>query len=409
MFALNSIKSAIKLIPVAAKSNAMVRSWLTMAKYRSWCKQYRSPCILKPADRAEWEHKFRRETHPISPRSSRDARRRFFYVSSCWDQDRSGLIQGLQSHGEVRVLRGPGGDNQLRFSPNQPETAADRKANGIAIESELAEFARDGRVSALIGQMWNFSVPAMSLSRIRALGVPVVNIAMDDRHSFHKAPLSDGTDGGVAGIVRAISLGATAAPECISWYARFGTPAVFFPEASDASIFRRSNQPKIHDITFIGANYGFRGQIVARLRRAGLRVTTYGAGWPDGWVRTEVVPSILSQSRIILGIGGILHCKSFTALKLRDFDAAMSGSLYLAQENPDLALMFRLGSEIDTWRDIPELIAKCRAHLADENGRERIAAAGRARAVAEHTWARRFGVLLRQLETLQAGAGKQFS
>jgi hypothetical protein len=285
-----------------------------------------------------------------------------------------------------------------------------REANRIALETEYKLFAAKGSVSALIGQMWNFSVPASTLASIRASGVPVVNIAMDDRHSFHKAPLLDGTDGGIAGLIGAITLGATAAPECVSWYKHLGLPAIFFPEASDPVLFRPAKLPKAYDITFVGANYGFRRQVVAVLRRAGLSVTTYGSGWPEGRIETEAIPELFARSRIILGVGTILHCSDFTTLKLRDFDAPMSGSFYLTQENPDLGLVYNVGKEVETWRDLPQLVEKCRRYLADDAERERIAAAGRARAVAEHTWSCRFGVLLRQLEEIRCSiqTGSQF-
>jgi len=394
------ITAILKRIPLVAKINRVIKSAQTKSFYCSWCKRYGSPCVLQASDRTTWVSLFTPDGFLDAPEPARTSVRRFFFVSSSWDQDRSGLVQGLQAHGEVGVFRGPDNKNELRMSSNPAEMAACREANKDALEAEFDLFAGKGPVSALIGQMWNFSVPAATLARIRASGVPVINIGMDDRHSFHKTPLADGSDGGVAGIVGAITLGATAAPECVSWYKSLGTPAIFFPEASDPLLFRVSSRPKIHDITFVGASYGFRSQVVSHLRRAGLRVTTYGSGWPEGRIETEAIPELFACSRIVLGIGAILHCSDFTTLKLRDFDAPMSGSFYLTQENPDLGLVFEIGAEIETWRDLPQLVDKCRRYLADSAARERVAAAGRARAVAEHTWARRFSVLLRQLDAI---------
>jgi len=394
------LKRVLKRIPIAAKINAAIKNAHAKACYRKWCKRYGSPCIINRADYSQWERKFRPALSVIAPRLDNLQKYRFFFVGTSWDQDRSGLVQGIQACGEVGVFHGPDGKNELRSTSILGETDTCRNANGAALEMEFTEFSRKGPVSALIGQMWNFAVPTATLARIRHSGVPIVNIAMDDRHSFHKTLLTDGADGGVAGIVQELTLGATAAPECVSWYEHLGTPAVFFPEASDAVFFRSSSQSKIHDITFVGANYGFRGKVVAHLRRAGLRVTTYGSGWPEGRIETEDIPELFARSRIVLGIGAILHSSDFTALKLRDFDAPMSGSFYLTQENPDLALVYEIGREIETWRDITQLVDKCRQYLADDAARERIAAAGRARAIAEHTWARRFSVLLRQLEAI---------
>jgi len=398
------LKSIIKRVPLAVRVNAAWKSAQTKARYREWCNRYGSPCIMDAADRANWVRHFMPDWAPGRPESDRFPGRRFFFVSASWDQDRSGLIQGLQTLGKVGIFHGPDAKNELRMPRDSCDIEACREANGVALEAEFGAFAREGIVSALIGQMWNFSVPAAVLARIRGTGVPIINIAMDDRHSFHRAPLSDGSDGGVAGIVREITLGATAAPECVSWYRCLGTRAVFFPEASDPALFKPSNLPKIHDITFVGANYGFRTRVVARLRRAGLHVTTYGSGWPEGRIDSEVIPELFARSRIVLGIGAILHCDDFHALKLRDFDGPMSGSLYLTQDNPDLSLIFQIGEEIDTWHDVPELISKCRQYLADEATRERIAGNGRIRVTTGHTWNHRFRSLLAHLDN-RCGCG----
>lgn len=394
------LKTILKRVPLAVRINAAVKCAQTKSRYREWCKQYSSPCVLD-ATNADWAHYFTNidKAKNLARRQERSPHR-FFFVGTSWDQDRSGLIQGLQAHGEVGIFLGPDSRNELRLAKVAGDIEACRAANGVALETEFAAFAREGSVSALIGQMWNFAIPAATLARIRATGVPIINIALDDRHSFHKDPLADGSDGGVAGIARAITLGATAAPECVSWYQRFGTPSVFFPEASDPSLFRPSNLPKIHDIVFVGANYGFRSQVITSLRRTGLRVTTYGSGWPEGRIQTESIPELFARSRIVLGIGAIQHCSDFTALKLRDFDGPMSGSFYLTQDSPDLGLVFRAGEEIETWRNLPELVEKCRRYLNEEAARERIASAGRTRAVAEHTWSGRFAFLLRRLDAL---------
>ena len=394
------LKTTLKRIPLFARINAALKSEQSKTHYREWCSRYGSPCVLDETDRNKWPHYFGDRNSPAPPQTDRLSRCRFFYVGANWDQDRSGLIQGLQMHGEVGVFRGPDGMNQLRMPRDSAEIDICRRANSVAIEAEFCIFARAGAVTAVIGQMWNFAVDSLTLARIRDAGVPIVNIAMDDRHSFHKSLLCDGSDGGVAGIISAITLGATAAPECISWYRSLGVPAVFFPEASDASLFQPLSLPKTHDITFVGANYGFRSQVVKSLRDSGLRVTTYGCDWPEGRICTERIPELFSRSRIVLGIGGILHCKDFTALKLRDFDAPMSGSLYIAQSNPDLSLLFRVGEEIETWSTVHELSRKCQAYLADEAARERIALAGRRRAVKDHTWEHRFALLLRELNNL---------
>ena len=151
--------------------------------------------------------------------------------------------------------------------------------------------------------------------------------------------------------------------------------------------------PKIHEVSFVGARYGIREQLVMALRESGIRVSAFGSGWEAGRLGTDAVPQLFAQSRILLGVGTIGYCHDFYALKLRDFDGPMSGSLYLTHANPDLDGLYRVGQEIVTYRDADDCVALARYYLKHDEERERIARAGRARARADHTWERRFAQL----------------
>ncbi len=126
------------------------------------------------------------------------------------------------------------------------------------------------------------------------------------------------------------------------------------------------------------------------LQKAEIRVTAYGTGWNGGRLDTKDVPQLFAQSKLILGVGTIGHCEDFYALKMRDFDGPMSGSLYLTHDNPDLRLVYKVGEEIVTYRSMDDCISKVRWYLSQEKARERVAQAGRARALADHTWEKRF-------------------
>lgn len=166
---------------------------------------------------------------------------------------------------------------------------------------------------------------------------------------------------------------------------------MFFPEASDSDIFHPMPKlSKIHDVCFVGSRYGVREKIVTGLRRAGIQVAAYGSGWENGRLAVEDVPRLFAQSKIVLGVGSIGHCEDFYALKMRDFDGPMSGSCYVTHDNPDLQSVYKVGEEIVTYRTVNECVEKVRWYLSHEEERERIAQAGRARALVEHTWEKRF-------------------
>ena len=102
----------------------------------------------------------------------------------------------------------------------------------------------------------------------------------------------------------------------------------------------------------------------------------------------------------MLGIGTIGHCSDFYSLKLRDFDATLSGSMYLTHSNPDLAILFDVGREIVCYHTPEQCAAKCVYYLKHEAERERIAQAGLTRSLRQHTWESRFSQLFRTLGLL---------
>ncbi len=88
----------------------------------------------------------------------------------------------------------------------------------------------------MIGQMWERTMSCDALNAIRDKGIPVVNISMDDRHTF-RGSRKRGSYGGTVGLIGAIDLACTAAKECCLWYQVEGCPALYFPEASDPEMY----------------------------------------------------------------------------------------------------------------------------------------------------------------------------
>jgi hypothetical protein len=74
--------------------------------------------------------------------------------------------------------------------------------------------------------------------------------------------------------------------------------------------------------------------------------------------------------------------------RLRDIEAPMLGACYLTEECPGLDRLYEPGREIETYRDVAELVAKAHALRADPARRQRLRVAGQRRALAEHTIAR---------------------
>ena len=82
--------------------------------------------------------------------------------------------------------------------------------------------------------------------------------------------------------------------------------------------------------------------------------------------------------------------KRLTHLRLREFEAPMSGALYLTEDQPELHEYFEPGKEVLTYTDRQDLLETARYYLAHQEQSERIRSAGWRRALHQHTWQHRF-------------------
>lgn len=319
-----------------------------------------------------------------------------FFLGTDEQQDRSGIIQSLKRLGNLTCFTKPDGG----YGQNYPGSPHERRdTNTKRLREIVNQLNTEGRTPALmIGQTWASFIDPEVFDYIRkSFGTIIINIAMDDRHQYWGEKIK-GKWGGTFGLIPHIDLTLTAAPECVEWYLKEGCPSVFFPEASDPSIFHPMPElPKIHDVCFVGSRYGIREKIVFALRKAGIRVTAYGDSWENGRIATEDVPRLFAQSKIVLGVGTIGHCHDFYALKMRDFDGPLSGSCYLTHDNNDLYKMYDVGKEIITYHTVDGCVDMARYYLRQDVEREAIAKSGYLRAVKEHTWDRRFESLVASL------------
>ena len=101
-------------------------------------------------------------------------------------------------------------------------------------------------------------------------------------------------------------------------------------------------------------------------------------------------------------MGTVAHTSHTYTLKLRDFDAPMSGALYVTHRNPDLLALYREDQEIVCYESTDECAQKLKHYLSNEADRSRIATAGRERARADYTWEARFAELFRRIGLLAA-------
>lgn len=212
-------------------------------------------------------------------------------------------------------------------------------------------------------------------------------------------------------------------------------------------------------VTFVGTPMPFRSAVLGRLHREGIPLAIYGKFWQEGrqatapagmektvndlfhyaWpkVRTEgldglsrallrrfssqapssvqnlpvelmhgflpdgALEELFRKSAVNLGftrmIGDNPDARGVTQVKLRDFEIPLAGGFYLVEHVGEYAEMFESGVEVETWRTVGELTEKIRYYLDNPRKRLEIAASGRKKALARHTWESRFAMLFADL------------
>jgi hypothetical protein len=231
------------------------------------------------------------------------------------------------------------------------------------------------------------------------LGIPTVNMCLDDKHSWEGMWMGDHRSGQVD-IASAFDLSWTSARIACEWYLAEGGRPLYMPEGFDVSNCRPISRNVDIPVSFVGAAYGFRPEVVRFLRLHGVPVRTYGRWWPDSeWVEDR--SEISNRSLINLGMGGITFAENLTNVKARDFEIpATASGAYLTTFNADLAQHFVIGKEILCYQSRDELLDLIRYYLKHPDESRRIAEQGRERCVREHRWLHRYLRICRVLGIL---------
>ena len=169
--------------------------------------------------------------------------------------------------------------------------------------------------------------------------------------------------------------------------------ASWLPLACDPEIHRKHELAKQYDVAFVGNIFpGPRGDLLALIQRR-YPNSFVGQCYFDDMARTYSAARIAFNRSIRNDVN------------MRVFEAVACGSLLLTNDLGDNGLgeLFRDGVHLATYREPEDLLDKLAFYLEREALRERIAAAGRAEAIAKHTYGHRMETLLK---TVQAALSK---
>ena len=303
---------------------------------------------------------------------------------------------------------------------------------------------RDGGIDLFFGYLYSSVVYPSTIDEIRSSSVPTVNFSCNNVHQFD--------------LVRDIAshFDMCMVPERAAQadFTSVGAKPVRIQLAANPRVYRPYPEPRTYDVTFVGQRYADRAEFLDHLHTNGVNVRAWGAGWQprkaldvahvkaalalvederfDGIWRllkcrtshlmngaahpADTVDSsrfggprllqidlikMFSRSRLSLGFAtaGDSHKaeQRLTHLRLREFEAPMSGALYLTEDQPELAEYFEPGREVLTYSNKDDLLDKAQYFLGHQEQAESIRRAGFERARREHTWQHRFQQLFQVL------------
>lgn len=316
------------------------------------------------------------------------------FVGTNLHQDHSGIIQSLKKIGNVELiykLNGEYGFHSINIDKSKNLYDIHTvKTNSKIILEKVIKLVNENKIDILIGQMWANYISLETLRKIRNMGIIVINIAMDDMLPEHWKS-KNGVKLGSIGLASETDLILNTTKGKCEWYYIDGYPSIFFPLASNLNTFSHvKNSARDIDVSFVGSKYGIRGKLVQFLLKNGIKVQAYGNFWKNGAISAEKTAEIFHRSKIILGCGVVGHTHDVYTIKLRDFDAPISGAMYLTHKNQDLTDLYEEGKEIVFYENSHECLEKIKYYLNNDLLREKIALEGRRRASKDHTWDLRF-------------------
>ncbi len=327
-----------------------------------------------------------------------------------------------------------------------------RRNRPLLAEKLLAEVKalhRERPLAMVFGYFWGFQVDPLGIRAIADLGIPTVNFFCDNVRDFES----------VAPLVRSFTLNWVPEVGALSLYREAGAPHIHLPMAAPATRFPFEERPEQRRVVFIGSADVVRRHLLDQVRdRLPLRVG--GEGWapcmatvgaaPDpaprrGWapvlsshaarwrrhglqgewnhfaqgranarlagqfadlaINTRAPGAMLEafwENAVTLGINryptaATSLARPRTYSRMRDIEAPMAGAAYLTEWTEDLSHLFEDGEEVLAYRTTDELAAQAERMLGDAGLRRRLRRNGRRRALADHTWEKRFRDLFRHL------------
>ncbi len=187
-----------------------------------------------------------------------------------------------------------------------------------------------------------------------------------------------------------------------------GLNAIHLPFGAKAIPHEIAQKDK--DVLFVGSGDLRRIFLLESIRD---KVNIYGNRWTRNFpliskelqkrvvnesVWGEGLYQLLRESKIVLNITRTQFYGAETGVNLRIFEALSAGAFLLTDYCEEIADLFEIGVEIETFRNASELKTKVEYYLANPQAREVIAKCGHERFMRSHTWKARVTYMIDEMK-----------
>jgi hypothetical protein len=212
----------------------------------------------------------------------------------------------------------------------------------------------------------------------------------------------------------------TSFPHYVERFRALGVRSEYLKIAFDGAVLDRLRargveptpvSPRGHDVSFVGGidprGHPQRVELLERVCEvADVSIWGYGAEAlsPSSPLLSRFrgpawgldMYEVLADSKIV--INRHIDAAEGYANNMRLYESTGTGAMLLTDDGSNLGELFEPGREVVSFADAEDLVAKARHYLEHDDERLRIAAAGQARTLAEHSYERRMTELAEILE-----------
>lgn len=222
------------------------------------------------------------------------------------------------------------------------------------------------------------------------------------------------------------------------------TNVLSFPQACNQNVYTYKEHPKDYDVTFVGGYHPYRAWLINLLRKSGIDVKVFGAGWsrdglipslrsrllsklqrrglsfftpPEVILTQEEMIEVFNRSKINLNLPNSTNWdaryllssplalwntlrsnKYRDGIKLRPFEISACRGFQVSCYEEGLEKYFEIGKEIAIFLNPDDFVEKVQYYLKHDDERESIAQHGYERTLKNHTVEVRFKTIFERIQ-----------